>query len=171
VADVTPARQDLREAAKLDSAVNSSRRYPVRPVVGVGALIFDESRILLVERGQHPLKGQWSLPGGGVETGESLEQAIIREVREETGLDVHPVEVGAIFERILRDVNDAPEYHYVLIDFICEVIGGSLCAGHDSCCAKWFEISGLEQLNMTEGTLAVIRRVHRDGPSLTLMRP
>jgi 8-oxo-dGTP diphosphatase len=171
LADVIFVRQDATNGARLDSDVSSSRRYPPRPVVGVGALIFQESRILLVERGRHPLKGQWSLPGGAVETGESLEQAIVREVREETGLDVHPMQVGVIFERILRDVEGAPEYHYVLIDYICKVIGGSLCAGDDSCNAKWFEISSLEQLNITEGTLAVIHEVHRNGPSLTVRRP
>jgi 8-oxo-dGTP diphosphatase len=163
--------QDASKPSGLVPGVDSSRRYPPRPVVGVGALIIEERRILLVERGQHPLKGQWSLPGGGVETGESLEEAIIREVREETGLNVHPVQVGVIFERILRDIEGAPEYHYVLIDYICEVTGGSLCAGDDSCSAKWFEISSLEQLNITEGTLAVIRQVYRNGPSLTVMRP
>ena len=97
----------------------SSRRYPERPVLGVGALIFDGDRILLVQRGNEPYKGWWSLPGGGVETGERLEAAILREVREETGLAVEIVQLATIFERLMPDVEGRCEYHYVLIDYEC----------------------------------------------------
>ena len=152
-------------------AANESRRYPTRPVLGVGALIFEDDRILLVERGREPLKGQWSLPGGAVETGERLEDAIIREVREETGLEVQPTKIATVFERILHDPGGHPEYHYVLIDFICRVSGGSLCAGDDSNCAAWFRIDEMDRLSMTEGTLAVIRRIVEAGPSLSVLSP
>jgi 8-oxo-dGTP diphosphatase len=93
----------------------NDRRYPQRPILGVGALIFNRDKILLVERGKEPLKGYWSLPGGVLETGETLEQGVVREVREETGLEVKPVKVLEIFERIIRDASGAAEYHYVLI--------------------------------------------------------
>lgn len=137
----------------------------------MGALIFDGDRILLVERGREPLKGQWSLPGGGVETGERLEDALIREVREETGLQVEANKVAVIFERILSDSDGKPEYHYLLIDFLCKVIGGTLCAGDDSSCAAWFSMDELPNLLLTEGTLDVIRRVKANGPSLTVLCP
>lgn len=152
-------------------AVSESRRYPPRPILGVGALVFEGNSILLVERGREPLKGFWSLPGGAVETGECLEDAIVREVREETGLDVSAKEVAVVFERIIPDDHGTAEYHYVLIDYLCEVRGGHLCAGDDSSCARWFSLSDLDTLSLTEGTLDVIRRVHASGPSLTVLRP
>src|SRR5215469_11815461 len=94
------------------------RRYPKRPMVGVGALIFDGPRILMAQRGKEPLKGWWSLPGGALEIGEMLADAIRREVREETGLEIEPLRVFEIFERIIRDPKGTPEYHYVLIDYL-----------------------------------------------------
>lgn len=150
---------------------NESRRYPKRPVLGVGALIFEDDRVLLVERGREPLKGQWSLPGGAVETGERLEDAVVREVREETGLEVAPTQVAVIFERIIHDADGQSEYHYVLVDFLCGLRGGALCAGDDSNSAAWFPMNDLDGLRMTEGTLAVIRRVHALGPSLAILGP
>lgn len=137
----------------------------------MGALIFDGDRILLIERGREPLKGQWSLPGGGVETGERLEDALIREVREETGLHVESKEVAVIFERIIPDPEGKTEYHYLLIDFLCKVTGGTLCAGDDSSCAAWFSMDELPNLSLTEGTLDVIRRVKAHGPSLAVLCP
>lgn len=136
----------------------SSRRYPDRPVLGVGALIFDGDRILLVERGHEPLKGWWSLPGGGVETGERLEAAIQREVREETGLEVEVVKVATIFERLMPDADGRCEYHYVLIDYECQITGGTLEAGDDSAAVAWFPIDELGGLKLTEGTREVIER-------------
>jgi 8-oxo-dGTP diphosphatase len=150
---------------------SNSRRYPARPILGVGALIFRDSEILLVERGREPLRGQWSLPGGAVETGERLEDAIAREVREETGLEIVPVQVALIFERIIPDGAGITEYHYLLVDYLCEIRGGELCAGDDSNCARWFSVEDLDQLLLTEGTLEVIRNVRRYGPSLNVVRP
>src|ERR1035438_10691783 len=93
-----------------------SRRYPTRPFLGVGTLIFEGRNILLVERAKEPLKGYWSIPGGIVEAGEKLEDAVRREVREETGLEIEPLAMFEIFERIMPDSEMRPEYHYVLID-------------------------------------------------------
>jgi 8-oxo-dGTP diphosphatase len=142
--------------------VNDSRRYPRYPLPGIGALIFDRGRILLAQRGKAPLMGQWSLPGGLVETGEKLADAVRREVREETGLEVEPLEVLEIFERIMRDAAGAAEYHYVLIDYVCAVTGGVLAAGDDACQVAWFEHSDLAALDITEGTLAVIEKGFRN---------
>jgi 8-oxo-dGTP diphosphatase len=128
----------------------------------VGALIFDGggdgSRLLIVERGREPLKGWWSLPGGGVETGERLAAAIAREVLEETGLSVEPLSVFEIFERIMPDAEGRTEYHYVLVDYICRVTGGTLRPGDDVSAARWVTRGELAGYKLTEGTLDVIER-------------
>ena len=142
--------------------MKDDRRYPEHPLLGVGALIFDGGRILLAERGRAPLIGQWSLPGGLVETGESLENAVRREVLEETGLEVKPLGVLEIFERIMRNADGAAEYHYVLLDYICRVTGGMLAAGDDACQVQWVERRALKDLHITEGTLAVIEKGFRN---------
>ena len=138
------------------------RRYPKHPLLGVGALIFTQSGrrgpILLVERGKEPLKGYWSLPGGLVEPGEKLEEAVRREIREETGLRVGPVRLFEIFERIMRDTKGRAEYHYVLADYICRAVGGKLQAGDDVSSAKWARRSELGQYRLTAGTREVIER-------------
>jgi len=130
-------------------------------VLGVGALIIENGRILLVERGREPLKDHWSLPGGVVETGERLEFALRREVREETGLEVevlHPLEV---FERIMKDENGQAEYHYVLMDYICRPMGGTLCAADDASAVRWFAPEEIAGLKITEGTPEVIDKAFR----------
>jgi len=140
------------------SSTNEDRRYPTRPFLGVGALIFEGAKILLVERGKEPLKGYWSLPGGILETGEKLEAAIRREVLEETGLEVEPLSIFEIFERIMPDAGGRPEYHYVLIDYLCRPTGGRLQAASDVSRAEWVAEQNLGQYRLTEGTLAVIER-------------
>ena len=142
-------------------APDDDRRYPKRPLVGVGAIILRRDRILMAQRGKEPLKGSWSLPGGALETGESLADGVRREVREETGLDIRPLGVLEIFERIMRDASGAPEYHYVLIDYMCRVMGGTLAPGDDVCAVEWVRLRDLPQLQITEGTLAVIEKAFR----------
>ncbi|MGA2131344.1 MAG: NUDIX hydrolase [Bryobacteraceae bacterium] len=143
------------------------RRYPTHPILGVGALIFDGDAILLVERAKEPLRGYWSLPGGVLETGETLAQGIIREVREETGLEVEPVRVLEIFERIIRDAQGAAEYHYVLIDYICRVTGGNLRAGDDAGRVAWASRESLPTYRITTGTLPVIEKGFRERVTYT----
>jgi 8-oxo-dGTP diphosphatase len=135
-----------------------NRAYPQRPLLGVGALIFRRGSVLLIERGREPLKGYWSLPGGLVETGEQLHQAIRREVFEETGLRVKTVSMFEIFERIIRDQADRVEYHYVLVDYVCKVVDGELLAGDDVSHAEWAPRARLGDYRLTEGTLDVIER-------------
>jgi 8-oxo-dGTP diphosphatase len=142
--------------------VQDDRRYPKRPLVGVGAILLRRDRILMAQRGKEPLKGWWSLPGGALETGESLHDAVCREVREETGLEVRPLGVLEIFERIMRDAGGTPEYHYVLIDYVCRIIGGDLCPGDDVCNIEWVRRRDLQRLRITEGTLAVIEKAFRE---------
>jgi 8-oxo-dGTP diphosphatase len=139
-------------------ASEESRRYPSRPFLGVGALIFEGSKILLVERAKDPLKGYWSLPGGIVETGETLDAGIRREVREETGLDVEAVSVFEIFERIMPDADGRAEYHYVLIDYLCRPSGGNLAPASDASQAAWVSQAELRRYRLTDGTLGVIER-------------
>jgi 8-oxo-dGTP diphosphatase len=138
------------------------RKYPKHPLVGVGALIFTRSGrrgpILLVERAGEPLKGYWSLPGGLVETGELLEDAVRREILEETGLRVTPVGRFGIFERIMRSPQGRVEYHYLLVDYLCKVAGGKLRAGDDVSRAAWVRRAELDRYQITEGTRAVIER-------------
>ena len=124
----------------------------------MGALLFDDGNILLVERAKEPLKGYWSIPGGLLELGEKLEDAIRREVREETGLEVEPLSVFEIFERIIPDAEGKPEYHYVLIDYTCRLLGGRLEAASDVSQAAWVPQENLGQYRLTQGTLAVIER-------------
>jgi 8-oxo-dGTP diphosphatase len=140
------------------SSTNDDRRYPTRPFLGVGALIFEGAKILLVERAKEPLKGYWSLPGGILETGEKLDAAIRREVLEETGLEVEPLSIFEIFERIMPDAGGRPEYHYVLIDYLCRPTGGRLQAASDVSQAVWVAEQNLGQYRLTDGTLAVIER-------------
>lgn len=138
-----------------------NRRYPDRPFLGVGALILRRDRVLLVERGREPLKGYWSLPGGVVEAGERLEDGIRREVREETGLEIEPLGIFEVFERINRDVGGRTEYHYVLVDYLCRVTGGKLEPADDVSRAEWVRRSDLANYRITEGTLAVIEQAFR----------
>jgi 8-oxo-dGTP diphosphatase len=137
---------------------SDDRRYPKRPILGVGAIIIEAGCILLVERGREPLKGYWSLPGGAVEVGEQLTEAVRRETLEETGLEIEPVSVVEIFERITRDAVGSAEYHYVLVDYLSRVTGGELKAGDDVSKAQWVERSCLGQYRITEGTIAVIEK-------------
>jgi 8-oxo-dGTP diphosphatase len=114
------------------------REFPQAPLIGVGAVIVDEGRVLLVRRGREPLKGHWSLPGGLVEVGESLQTAVIREVEEETGLLVEPVELIELLDRIHRE-GDRIRYHYVIADYLCSVTGGALKAASDADAVRWVE--------------------------------
>ena len=138
------------------------RRYPKRPILGVGAIIIDAGRVLLVERGREPLKGYWSLPGGVLEVGEKLAEGIRRETLEETGLEIELMSVVEIFERIMRDQTGRVEYHYVLVDYLCRVTGGSLEPGDDVSRVVWVERSDLSQYKITEGTVPVIEKAYEN---------
>jgi 8-oxo-dGTP diphosphatase len=116
------------------------REFPLSPLVGVGAVIVDKGRVLLVRRGTEPLRGQWSLPGGLIEIGESLEDGLIREVKEETGLAVEVVELIELLDRIHRE-GERVRYHYVIADYLCLVAGGELRAASDADEVRWAERS------------------------------
>ena len=112
------------------------REYPSAPIVGVGAVIIDRDRVLLVQRGREPMKGRWTLPGGALEVGEALAEGVVREVQEETGLLVEPIELVELLDRIHRE-DSRVRYHYVIADYLCRVTGGQLQAASDAAAARW----------------------------------
>ena len=133
------------------------REYPLRPIVGVGAIIIEDENVLIVRRGQPPKMGAWSIPGGGVHLGEDLEEACMREVREETGLEVEILSEGRVLNRVTRDGWERVQFHYVLIDFVCRPIGGALQAASDISEARWVPLSEVSSLSpMTSGTAEFI---------------
>ncbi len=137
------------------------RDYPDRPIVGVGAVIIhreDRERVLLIKRGSPPLLGEWSLPGGVVELGETLRAAAEREAREETGLIVKAGEVIEVLDRIIPGRESAPQYHYVLIDFLCAVQGGELRAGGDAADVRWAGESELAEYKLEQPAVELIRK-------------
>jgi ADP-ribose pyrophosphatase len=133
------------------------REYPECPLVGVGAVIAEKDRVVLVKRGRAPLLGEWSIPGGLLEVGETLRRGAEREALEETGLVVRATELLGVFERIVPDDDKRLRYHYVLIDFLCERISGELKASGDAAEARWFLRDELNGLPLPEDTAEVIR--------------
>jgi ADP-ribose pyrophosphatase YjhB (NUDIX family) len=127
-------------------------------VVGVGAVIVDGARVVLVKRAHEPLKGEWSLPGGAVEVGETLVDGVAREVREETGLEVRVGPVVDILDRVHRGTDGRVEYHYVLIDYLCTVIGGTLAHSSDAADACWAPMADLSRFALSAQTTAVIAK-------------
>ena len=138
--------------------MSGSREYPSRPVVGVGAVVVDRGRVLLVRRGNEPLKGHWSLPGGAVDVGETLRDAIRREVREETGLEVEPRAIVEVLDRISADPDGSTRFHYVLIDFVCDPVGGTLCCASDAAEALWVDISAVADYGLGEPAMTVVHK-------------
>jgi ADP-ribose pyrophosphatase YjhB (NUDIX family) len=124
------------------------REYPESPLIGVGAVIVKDDRVLLIRRGQAPLLGEWSLPGGVLECGETLREATVREAREETGLVVETAEMLGVYERVIRAEDGRTRYHYVLIDFLCRPTGGDLKAGSDAADVRWVTREELPALKL-----------------------
>ena len=135
------------------------REYPDSPVAGVAAVVFSGESVLLVRRGNEPSRGRWGLPGGVVELGEGVEEAVVREVGEETGVTVRPTRLLAVFDSIVRDGEDRIMYHYVLCEYLCEAVEGEPRAATDVSDAMWAFLEDLESLDMTGGTRRFIERV------------
>jgi 8-oxo-dGTP diphosphatase len=133
------------------------REYPNSPLVGIGAIIIEAGRVLLIKRGQPPLLGEWSIPGGMLELGETVREAADREAREETGLTVESGELLGVFDRVIRDEQGQVRYHYVLIDFLCRRISGEVHAAGDADEARWFTQEEAAKLPLAKDTAEVIR--------------
>jgi 8-oxo-dGTP diphosphatase len=151
-----PALAGVRKGVFMSGQNGGSRRYPDRPLLGVGAVVFNDGKVLLIERGKEPLKGWWTVPGGLVEIGERLEAAAGRETLEETGLIVKPVAVAAVFQQIMPDVEERTEFHYVIVDYLCELEAGTVQAASDVAKAGWFTPEEAKRLRMAPGTSGVI---------------
>ena len=140
------------------------RKYPDRPYVGVGAVIVQDGKVLIVKRKYEPLAGQWSIPGGAVELGETLEASVAREMLEETGLEIEVGPVIEVFDRITRDEQDQVSYHFVLVDYLCWPIGGRLAASSDVADARFVDPPDLPQYNLTvKATQVIARALELDG--------
>jgi 8-oxo-dGTP diphosphatase len=137
-----------------------TRAYPPAPVCAVGAIVFRGDAVLLIQRGKPPAQGKWSIPGGAVRLGETLETAVIRELSEEVEMDVKPLWVGKVVDRIYKDSEGKIAFHYIIIDYVCEERAGQPQAGSDASDAGFFEVEKLDEMDMTEGTAEVIREVH-----------
>ena len=134
------------------------REFPEFPLVGVGAIIISQDRVVLVKRAHPPIQGQWSIPGGVLEVGERVREAAVREAREETGLIVEPADLLGVYDRILRDDEKRVQYHYVLIDFLCRPIAGELRAASDAAEVGWYSREELPALHLAEDTQEVIQK-------------
>ena len=137
-----------------------TRNYPQAPVCAVGAIVFRGDAVLLIQRGKPPAQGKWSIPGGAVRLGETLETAVIRELSEEVEMNVKPLCVGKVVDRIYKDSEGKIAFHYIIIDYVCEARAGQPQAGSDASDAGFFEVEKLDEMDMTEGTAEVIREVH-----------
>jgi ADP-ribose pyrophosphatase YjhB (NUDIX family) len=131
------------------------RTYPKNPLVGVGGVVIDRERVLLIRRGSEPLKGEWSIPGGMLELGEELAEGVRRELKEETGLDVEPLECILVFDRIMHE-GPRVKYHYVIVDYLCRRKRGRLRPASDVIDARWVRREDLPQYHLTDMATAVI---------------
>jgi 8-oxo-dGTP diphosphatase len=135
-----------------------TREYPARPILGVGAVVVSDGRALLIKRGNEPAKGVWSIPGGMVEIGETIHDAVGREIREETGLEIEVADRLSILERVFRDDSGRVRYHYVLIDYRAVPVGGTLCAASDAAEVGFFTARQLGKLGLADVTCLVVRK-------------
>lgn len=134
------------------------REYPESPFIGVGAVIVKDKRVLLIRRGTAPLLGEWSLPGGVLECGETLCEAVAREAREETGLVIETGEMLGVYERIIPGDNGRVRYHFVLLDYLCRAVGGELKAGSDAADVRWFTREELPALGLAYDASDVVNK-------------
>ncbi|MGB6875641.1 MAG: NUDIX hydrolase [Candidatus Acidiferrales bacterium] len=135
-----------------------SREYPERPIIAVGGVVIHDSQILLIRRGQPPLEGRWSIPGGILEIGETIAEGIERELKEETGIQVRVLDLIEIYENVLRDKENELQYHFVILDYLCEFVEGTARPGGDVTEVVWASEQQLESLSVTGAAKRVIRK-------------
>jgi ADP-ribose pyrophosphatase YjhB (NUDIX family) len=166
----TPARggtalNAITSLAEGPFRMTSSREYPERPVVGIGGVIIDQGRALLIRRGSEPLRGEWSIPGGTLEIGESLEEGVARELLEETGIEIRVLELIEVFDRIYADdgtiaarAQKRPRFHYVIADYLCERVGGEPRAGSDVTDVSFAHEEELSKYQLTETATRILKK-------------
>ena len=138
------------------------KRYPKQPIMSVGAIIIDKNKVLLIRRAAPPGKGLWAIPGGIVKLGEKLEDAVKREVKEETGLEVEVGKLIDLVEVLIKDDKGRIEYHYIIADYETKVIGGKLKASSDALEAKWFNLNEIEKIEATKSTKKILKKIMRE---------
>jgi len=138
-----------------------SREYPTRPLVGAGGLILQDGKLLLIKRGAQPGLGKWSIPGGLVELGENVQDAMVREVKEEVGLDVETIRLVDVFDSLTLDEQGRIQYHFVVVNFLVCVVGGSLKISSDILDSKWVPLEEVEEYNLTR-SFRIFFRKHED---------
>ena len=143
----------------------SSREYPERPVVGIGGVVIDQGRTLLIRRGSEPLLGEWSIPGGTLELGESLQEGVVRELLEETGIEVRVLDLIEVFDRVFpedgaigAEAKRKPRFHFVIVDYLCERLGGEPRAGSDVTDVAFAREEELAKFHLTETATRVLRK-------------
>lgn len=134
------------------------REYPSQPIVGIGAIIVQDGKILLAKRGSEPGKGKWSVPGGLVELGEKVEKAVVREVKEETNLDVEVVRLIDAVNNIIQDSNGKLRFHFVILDYLTKLKGGTLQSSSDVLDTKWVRLEEAEDYDLTDTFRAFLKR-------------
>ena len=137
---------------------DTSREYPKHPIPGVAATIIHENRILLALRGKPPSQGMWGLPGGVVEVGETLEEAVVREIKEETSVDVEPIKLITIFDTIRRDKEGRIKTHFILFEYLCKYLGGEVKAASDAPDARWISLDALDSIDIMHSTRRFIQK-------------
>ncbi len=145
------------------SQFTETREYPERPILAAGGVVIQDGRVLLTRRGQPPLEGRWSIPGGIVELGETIADAVVRELKEETGIRVRVLELIEIYEKVARDEMGAAQYHFVILDYRCEFVEGTASAGGDAVEAMWATEEQLESLGLTVAAKRVIQKAFSAG--------
>jgi len=146
-----------------------SREYPTRPLVGTGALILKDGKLLLIRRGAQPGMGKWSIPGGLVELGENVQDAMIRETKEEVGLDVEAVKLMDVFDSVTLDKKGRIQYHFVVVNFLVRIVGGSLQTASDILEVRWVPIEEVEECNLTKSFRAFFEKHHEKLKELVLL--
>ncbi|MGD8505332.1 MAG: NUDIX hydrolase [Candidatus Bathyarchaeota archaeon] len=147
-----------------------SREYPTRPIVGVGALLIKNGKLLLVRRGAKPGQGKWSIPGGLVELGERTRDAVIREVKEECGLDVELERLMDVFDNITRDEKGRIQYQFVVVNFMAKIKGGILKSADDVLEARWVSLNEVEKYNLTNSFRAFYQKHYEGLKQLSSLR-
>lgn len=138
--------------------MSEEREYPEHPVIAVGGVVIADSRALLIRRGQAPLEGRWSIPGGILELGETISEGIARELLEETGIEAKPTELLEVYEKVFRDASGRAQYHFVILDYLCEFRGGTARPGGDVTAVAWASEEELMQYELTGAATRVIKK-------------